>query len=137
MKQILLAFLALFAINPAHAVDGPVDRQWQGVWSLNCADPVADAVTVEPTKVSLRVGGKSYDYNQIELSYTFGEGARASGKSAWLLVQKNADAMYSFVGTVPGAGRKGPMVLDEGADGEGSEAKPLWGKKLQHCNAKR
>jgi hypothetical protein len=92
-------------------------------------------VQVSANSITVTHSGAGHTYRGIDVSHSYGVGARGDSNKVWILVSKAPDGMYSFIAEVPEGRRRGAMVLEEGADGEGKELKSLWGKKLQKCPA--
>jgi hypothetical protein len=133
MRAFISAGLLLAASLPASALILDEYPEYRGTWSLNCKNPSADKVQVEVKKVTITHAGTPHEYRGVELSHTFGGGAKADGKNAWIMISKIPDGEYVFIAEVPGHKRKGPLELQEQGPDAGTEVKPLWGKKFQKC----
>lgn len=130
----VLATITILCSTSAHAQDvKPIPKEYVGIWAKRCGDLNSAVLRIESNQVTVEERGNRRVYGGVDFSYTYGEGARASGRYSWILVSKVPNGMYAFVLTVPGYGRAGPAVFEEGAAGEGREVRDLFGVKFRRC----
>lgn len=110
-----------------------IPENYQGTWAKRCENTNDALIRIGADRVTVENHGNHLVYSGVDFSYTFGEGAHASGRNSWILVSRVTNGPYAFVLTVPGFGRTGPIVFGKGAEGEGREVRDLSGVRFQRC----
>lgn len=122
--------VALCSAGAASADEVP--PEFQGVWSIDCANENAPSLNFERSTVTLTLDGANHAYEEIEVSHTFYGGVNATGEQAWFLISRTPGAPYSFIAQPPPYGQKGAMIAEVG----GIKDAPIGaivGPQLHHC----
>jgi hypothetical protein len=133
LHGVLAASAALAAAAvPSAARAETVPAEYQGAWSLDCADPAAAQVVVGPDAVAVLTGGGRLSYAGLEVSRIWYGGIKATGDRVWLLVSKEPGQPFEFIVELA-ARKRGPLSLEEGHPDHGREMKRLFGPKFRYC----
>lgn len=133
--QTMITVTAMAAALSAAQASADVPAEYHGRWALDCADRSADEIVLGSDRVTVGTRGGRHAFTDVETSYSFYGGAKADGSNAWLLVSAAPGQPYAFVAEIPGTGRQGPMVLEDGAPGQGDAVAHLFGQRFSRCSS--
>lgn len=132
--SVILTMTIMILPMPLKAQDNrKIPKYYIGTWAKRCESLNDPVIKIDANHVIIESHGNRYVYSGVDFSYTYGEGAHASGRNSWILVSRVPNGLYAFVLTVPGFGKTGAIVFGEGAEGEGSEVRDLSGAKFRRC----
>ncbi len=129
----LLLFLAAgLLVGPVGAEEIPAE--FRGTWALRCTDPAAPRLVLAAGGIEATTGGRSYRFDDVDISRTWMGGVRASGPGIWFLVSRKPGQSFAFVAAAA-QGAKGTIVLEESDPADARELKSLFGVAFRRCPA--